>query len=67
MNAVMKRLKEMNLTPTDQQFDMDCSLRVEVRLGQVDRFEENFGQLEGCRLEICREEEDPLEADSSGE
>ena len=51
MNAVMKRLKDLNLSPANQQFDLNCSLRVDVRLALIDTFLESFDKLEGCRLE----------------
>lgn len=51
MNAVMKRLKDLGLTPINQQFDLNCSLRVDVRLALIDTFMESFGKLEGCRIE----------------
>lgn len=51
MNAIMKRLKEMNLTPAQQQFDLNCSLRVDVRLNAIESFMESFEKVEGCRIE----------------
>ena len=51
MNAVMKRLKDLGLSPINQQFDLNCSLRVDVRLALIDTFMESFGKLEGCRIE----------------
>jgi uncharacterized YigZ family protein len=51
MNAVMKRLKDLGLTPTNQQFDLNCSLRVDVRLAMTETFLESFDKLEGCRIE----------------
>lgn len=51
MNAIMKRLKEMNLTPAQQQFDLNCSLRVDVRLNAIASFMESFEKVEGCRIE----------------
>ncbi len=51
MNSVMKRLKDLSLTPTGQQFDLSCSLRVDVRLNAIDKFLEAFDKLEGCRIE----------------
>lgn len=51
MNPVMKRLKDMGLAPSNQQFDLNCSLRVDVRLNNIDNFLEAFDKLEGCRIE----------------
>ena len=50
MNSVMKRLKDLGLTPTDQQFNLSCSLRVDVRLALIPSFLESFDKLEGCRI-----------------
>lgn len=60
MNAVMKRLKDLGLTPTNQSFDLNCSLRVDVRLGLREKFLEDFDKLEGCRVEkiLPQQEED---------
>ena len=51
MNSVMKRLKDLGLSPTDQQFNLSCSLRVDVRLAMIPSFLESFNKLEGCRIE----------------
>lgn len=51
MNSVMKRLKDLGLTPTDQQFNLSCTLRVDVRLALIPSFLESFYKLEGCRIE----------------
>ena len=51
MNAIMKRLKDMSLTPSEQQFDLSCSLKVDVRLNSIEKFLEAFDKVEGCRIE----------------
>ena len=51
MNSVMKRLKDLGPSPTDQQFNLSCSLRVDVRLAMIASFLESFNKLEGCRIE----------------
>lgn len=51
MNAVMKRLKDLGLNPTNQQFDLNCSLVVNVRLNLIEKFLEAFDKVEGCRIE----------------
>lgn len=38
MNDVMKVLKEMSITPVNQEFDTRCRIKVKVRLSQVDAF-----------------------------
>lgn len=45
MNAVMKILKEFNLVPQNQQYDMACSLEVDLRLSLCSRMEKNFADL----------------------
>ena len=47
MNDVMKTLKEMGLSPKGQDFDLECSLDVDVRLGLVKDFME---QLKFCQI-----------------
>ncbi len=61
MNAVMKRLKEMQLAPTEQEFNLNCSLRVDVRLNAIGNFLEAFDKLEGCRIEKITAEEEEAE------
>ncbi|MBO5700634.1 MAG: hypothetical protein J6R57_04360, partial [Bacteroidales bacterium] len=61
MNAVMKRLKDLGLTPTNQQFDLNCSLRVDVRLALIETFLEAFDKLEGCRIEKIEPQQDQEE------
>jgi uncharacterized YigZ family protein len=51
MNTVMKKLKDMALTPTNQQFDLNCTLQVSVRLNSIPSFLEAFDKVEGCRIE----------------
>lgn len=45
MNDVMKGLKEMNVTPTDQFFDLTCSIDLRVRMRDIERFKESMGQI----------------------
>ena len=47
MNDVMKVLKEMDITPCNQQFDLRCSLGVRVRLSQIEDFRK---QLDFCQI-----------------
>ena len=47
MNGVMQIVKEMDLTVLEQQFEIRCQLRVEVRKTQVERFVERTGKIEG--------------------
>ena len=47
MNDVMKVLKEMGITPLRQEFDLDCRIEVQVRLGQIEDFRK---QLAFCQI-----------------
>lgn len=51
MNSVMKVMKDLNLSQSNQQFDMECSLQTVVRLTLVDCFLERMADVEGCRVE----------------
>ena len=51
MNSVMKVMKDLNLSQSNQQFDMECSLQTVVRLTLVDSFLERMADVEGCRVE----------------
>lgn len=51
MNSVMKVMKDLNLSQSNQQFDMECSLQTVVRLTLVDSFLERMADVEGCRIE----------------
>ena len=51
MNGVMKVMKDMGLEQKNQQFDMECSIDVNVRLSLVDTFTERILDVEGCNIE----------------
>lgn len=51
MNDVMKMIKEMSLTPAKQEFDMECSMELTVRLSYVERFLDLCSNIEGCSVE----------------
>ena len=48
MNGVMKIVKELGLTPCNQDFGMACSLDVAVRLSAADDFIARLSGLGGC-------------------
>ncbi len=52
MNDVMKMIKDMGLVPGHQDFGMECSMEVTVRLSLADKFLETCSKIEGC----CAEE-----------
>ena len=47
MNDVMKVLKDMGITPLRQDFDLDCTMEVRVRLSQIEDFRK---QLAFCQI-----------------
>ena len=47
MNDVMKVLKDMDITPVNQQFDLRCTLTARVRLTRVEEFRK---QLAFCQI-----------------
>ncbi len=52
MNAVMKILKDYSLVPQNQQYDMDCSLEVDLRLSLCPRMEKNFADLRNPNITL---------------
>ncbi|MBO8467471.1 MAG: YigZ family protein [Bacteroidetes bacterium] len=51
MNDVMKTVKEMGLSPCRQEFGMECTMEVPVRLSMADKFLETCSKIEGCTAE----------------
>ena len=47
MNDVMKVLKDMDITPVNQQFDLRCTLTARVRLSRIEDFRK---QLAFCQI-----------------
>lgn len=52
MNSVMKILKEYSLVPQNQQYDMACSLEVDLRLSLCDRMEKSFADLRNPNIVV---------------
>ena len=50
MNDVMRLVKELGLKVIDQQFDLDCELRVEVRRKLTATFHERIKKLQQVRI-----------------
>lgn len=62
MNSVMKTLKDLAVTPCNQQFNLTCSLEADIRLNTVSVFLEIFEKIEGCRTSrVTAEERDKEE------
>lgn len=53
MNAVMKVVKDMDLTPSGQDFGMECSMEVAVRLSAEEEFLKRVGDTGGCTAEAA--------------
>lgn len=51
MNAVMKVVKDMGLTPSKQDFGMSCSMEMSVRLSVEESFKERMGSAGACCTE----------------
>lgn len=52
MNDVMRILKDYDLKPERQQFDMDCTLEVSVRQSQSVRFYDTLADLRCVKIDI---------------
>jgi len=52
MNDVMRLLKDYDLKPQQQQFDLDCSLEVEVRQSLSVRFYDAVANLRCVRIDV---------------
>jgi len=51
MNEVMKLVKDLDLKVITQQFDLECSLTLEIRQSLLASFEEKMGKIEGVEFE----------------
>lgn len=51
MNNVMKALKDLSITPYNQEFNLSCQLTADVRLNNTARFTDIFENMEGCTIE----------------
>ncbi len=56
MNDVMKLVKDLSLTPSKQEFGMDCSMELVVRLSLVEQFLDLVGKIPACSAEEMIEE-----------
>lgn len=53
MNDVMRIVKEMDLPVTEQQFDMECRMVLEVRTTLVERFVSRCEKVEGLVVKLA--------------
>lgn len=49
MNDVMKALKDLNITPLSQSFDLTCTMDIKVRLTQIEQFCETLKNIQICQ------------------
>ena len=56
MNNIMKVLKEENLKPFNQQYEMTCSVDISVRESASQRILNKFALIEGFRYELISQE-----------
>ncbi len=52
MNVVMSLIKELNLPNYDQQFNINCQLKVSIPLGESERFEQQLKEISGLAFEL---------------
>jgi len=50
MNAVMKVIKDLNLRPENQQFDLECSLTIHVWNRLIPGVRDRLSKIGGCRV-----------------
>lgn len=52
MNEVMSMVKEMNLDQYDQDFALDCKLKIAIAMGEREQLEERLSLMEGVDFEL---------------
>lgn len=58
MNAVMKIIKEYELKNYDHHFELSCSLKVDIRLDQVEKVLNQYRLIKDCKLIELKEQEE---------
>jgi uncharacterized YigZ family protein len=56
MNEVMKILKDHNLTPLDQEFEMDCKLKFSIRKNDANFIYEKFAKIRTIKTNYIKTE-----------
>jgi uncharacterized YigZ family protein len=51
MNAVMKIIKEHDLNNYDHQFELSCSLKLDIRIDQVQKVLDQYKLIKGCKID----------------
>lgn len=52
MNDVMKLVKQLDAQILGQDYDMDCGMRLRIRKGEAERFENALGKIETLHFEL---------------
>jgi uncharacterized YigZ family protein len=55
MNAVMSLIKEFDLRPDNQQFDLKCSLQINIWKRNLDNLLHRFDKIHGCAVSVHEE------------
>ena len=51
MNSVMKLIKDNNITQTNQNFDLNCSLEIEIKVSEEDVVIQKFKKIAGVKVD----------------
>ena len=51
MNSVMKLIKDNNISQTNQNFDLNCSLEIEIKVSEEEAVTKKFKKIEGVKIE----------------
>jgi uncharacterized YigZ family protein len=54
MNDVMKVIKDENLSPVNQQFDLNCKLEIEIRKMSLNKILDKLNQIDQLKLKYLR-------------
>jgi len=50
LNSVMKVLKDENISPYDQKFDLECKIKIRIRISAREKTIEKLSRVEGLKL-----------------
>ena len=56
MNSVMKLIKDNNISQTNQNFDLNCSLKIAVKVSDEDIITEKFKKIMGVKITFLKTE-----------
>jgi len=52
MNSVMKLIKDNNISQTNQNFDLNCSLEISVKISEENTVIEKFKKIKGVKIKF---------------